>query len=64
MKKTACCWCPKLVDVRDDFDQWKDIAACSPGCESAEFLFREFCSDEVMNKRAHYLALTRGEDHD
>ena len=64
MKKSACVWCSKLVNVRDDFDQWKDVAACSNGCKSADMLFRQHFSDIEMNRRLHYLALTQGEDYD
>ena len=66
MKKSACCWCDAIVNVRDDFDQWKDMVACSDGCRAADLLFREHFSDVEMNRREHYLYLTQGtgEDHD
>jgi len=64
MKKSACCWCDAIVNVRDDFDQWADMVACSNGCKSADMLFRLHFSDEEINRRAHYRFLTTGEDHD
>ena len=64
MKKSACCWCDAIVNVRDDFDQWKDMVACSDGCRAADLLFRQHFSDEEINRRAHYRFLTTGEDHE
>jgi hypothetical protein len=64
MKKSACVWCSKLVNVRDDFDQWKDKAVCGKGCRDAEELFCIHFSDVEMNRRSHYRFLTQGEDYD
>jgi len=66
MQKAPCIWCSKIVNVRDDFDQWKDMVACSDGCRAADLLFRLHFSDVEMNRREHYLYLTQGtgEDYD
>ena len=64
MKKTACVWCSAIVNVHNDFDQWKNKAVCSKGCRDAENLFCTHFSDVEMNRRAHYRFLTTGEDHD
>ena len=64
MQKAPCVWCSTIVDVKDSFDQWADMVACSDGCRAADLLFRQHFSDVEMNRRLHYLALTQGEDYD
>jgi len=64
MQKAPCVWCSTIVDVKDSFDQWDDLAACSDGCRAANMLFNHHFSDEEMNRRSHYRFLTTGEDHD
>jgi hypothetical protein len=64
MQKAPCVWCSTIVDVKDSFDQWDDLAACCNGCKSADMLFRLHFSDVEINRRAHYRFLTTGEDHD
>lgn len=62
MKTTVCVWCSKLVKVEDDYDDLKHKAVCSKGCWDAETLFNLHFSDEEINRRAHYRALTTGGD--
>lgn len=60
-KKTVCCWCDSPVRVKDDFDEWHDVAVCSQACKAGEMTFRQWMSDEEINRRQHYKQLTRGE---
>jgi len=62
MKTTVCCWCLAPVKVRDSFDHLINKAVCSTGCRDAETIFNIHFSDEEINKREHYRALTEGSD--
>ena len=57
-----CCWCDVKVKVPKNRDHSKKLV-CSQGCRDAELLFTKMFSDEEQNRRAHYYAMTRGEDY-
>lgn len=60
-KRDVCCWCPQIIEIPDN--QKMGITPCSTGCKHAEILFRMWMSDEEQNRRAHYHAMTRGDEY-
>ena len=51
MKKTACTWCSKLIEVPDSYDDLQHKGVCSPACKAAETLFCLHYSDEEISRR-------------
>lgn len=60
--KTDCAWCGAFVKVPNTFNRRKQFVYCNRGCRDADAIFRACFSDEEINRRAHYDALTEGED--
>lgn len=60
MKAAFCIWCWKPVDMADDYNDKKHKAICSVGCKDAESVFTTWQSDEELNRKRHYQALTSG----
>ena len=58
--KTFCHWCHAPVLMPEGFDEKKHKPICSIGCRNAEMLFNMHFSDEEINRRAHYRAITKG----
>jgi hypothetical protein len=61
MKTTCCVWCHKIIQAKDDYDDLNHKGICSRGCKDAETIFNIWMSDEAINRRAHYKAMTTGE---
>jgi len=64
MKAYPCVWCSALCKVPDNFNPLLKDVVCSKTCREAELLFQLHFSDEAINRRAHYRAITKGEDTD
>lgn len=62
MKNATCVWCNSIVKVRDNFDDLQHKAVCSQSCKDAEMLFMIHWGDEEINRRNHYIELTKGEE--
>ena len=61
-KKTCCVWCLAIVTVQNGFNEKKQKAVCSQSCKDAEMLFNVHWSDTEINRRTHYIELTRGDE--
>ena len=59
MPKRCCQWCERIVE--SDIPRPQHVFCCQ-SCVDAELLFSIMFSDEEQNRRAHYKALTKGED--
>ena len=61
MRHTICTWCLKKIQTssEDDANYY-----CCRSCYNAELMFRQWQSDENINRQRHYDELTRGEDYD
>jgi hypothetical protein len=62
MKNTACVWCGSIIRVRELFNEKTQKAVCSQSCKDAEMLFNVHWSDEEINRRTHYIELTKGNE--
>jgi len=61
MKAAYCIWCWKPVKAPANYNNRTQKLVCSQGCRDAEAQFQVHNSDEEINRRAHYIALTKGE---
>ena len=54
-----CWWChAPIKKMQKGYNEKKHKPMCSRGCRDAETLFNILFSDEAINQRAHYRALT------
>jgi uncharacterized protein with PIN domain len=62
MKDATCGWCLTHVKVPDHYDPLRREVYCCKQCFQADWMFRQWMSDEEINRRLHYQILTKGGD--
>ena len=52
MQHGCCSWCLKIVKAPDDYDRRQHRLFCSPQCYWIDWMFRQWQSDDNLNRVA------------